>query len=62
LPYTDGYEGFWKNPINLQHPLAEVEIVAFDSKCTLFISKKNNIIKKIASFYPQSKDLEKYNI
>jgi len=62
LPYTDGYEGFWKNPINLQHPLAEVEIVAFDSKCTLFISKKNIIIQKIASFYPQLIDLEKYNI
>lgn len=28
LPYADGYAGFWKNPVTIQHPLADVEIVA----------------------------------
>jgi len=23
LPYADGYTGFWKNPISIQHPMAE---------------------------------------
>ncbi|MBB6713395.1 hypothetical protein [Clostridium gasigenes] len=31
LPYADGYKGFWKNPISLQHPLVEIEIVPWDS-------------------------------
>ena len=28
LPYADGYTGFWENPITLQHPLSEIELVA----------------------------------
>lgn len=29
LPYADGYTGFWKNPISIQHPMADIEIVAW---------------------------------
>jgi hypothetical protein len=39
LPYADGYEGFWKNPLSLQHPLASLEIVAWDSSSTLIIEE-----------------------
>lgn len=62
LPYADGYPGFWTNPISIQHPLAEIEMVAWDSSSSLFICKNNNIIKKISFIYPQAKDLEEYNI
>jgi len=31
LPFVDGNENFWKNKIIIQHPLAEIEIVSFDS-------------------------------
>ncbi len=39
LPYADSYDGFWKNPVSIQHPLAELEIVAWDSTLTLLISR-----------------------
>nr|WP_296094093.1 hypothetical protein [uncultured Dorea sp.] len=61
LPYAENYEGFWKNPITIQHPLADIEIVAWDSSCTLFISKEEWIIEEIKELYPLSEDLEKYN-
>lgn len=28
LPQADGYTGFWQNPISIQHPFAEIEIIA----------------------------------
>ena len=46
LPEADGYSGFWKNPISIQHPLAEIELVAWDSSLTILISKKDTIIEE----------------
>jgi len=60
-PYADGYSGFWKNPISLQHPLAEIEIVAFDSTFTLCIAKDEKVIDALTSCFPQAKDLEEFN-
>lgn len=37
LPQADGYTGFWQNPISIQHPFAEIEIVAWDSSLTIII-------------------------
>lgn len=62
LPYADGYEGFWISPITIQHPLADIEIVAWDSTCSLFISTNDVVINEIRNIYPQSKNLEEYNI
>lgn len=62
LPYADGYANFWDNPITIQHTLAEVEIVAWDSTCMLFISKNDEIIENISELYPLGEDLAKYNI
>lgn len=61
LPYADGYLGFWKTPLTIQHPLAEVEIVAWDSSCSLFISKSDKIIGEIATIYSKAEDLNLYN-
>lgn len=61
LPYADGYTGFWRNPITIQHPLAEVEIVAWDSTYSILISKNDIIIDEISDVYPQSQNLEEYN-
>ena len=61
LPHAEGYAGFWKNPLTLQHPLAEVELVAWDSSCTLFLSSNETVIEQIAHIYPQAEDLESYN-
>ncbi len=61
LPKADGYSGFWKNPISMQHPLAEIEIVAWDSSLTILISKNDTIVDEFKRRNPLSEDLEEYN-
>ena len=61
MPYADGYEGFWGNPLSLQHPLASIEIVAWDSSLSLVISKNKQIIDNVRLVFPLSEDLEVYN-
>lgn len=61
LPKADGYEGFWRNPVSMQHPLAEMEIVAWDSSLTIFISKDESIIDLLQENNVLAEDLEKYN-
>lgn len=62
FPYADGYTGFWKNPISIQHPLAISEIVAWDGSIILVISKNNEIIKSIMKNNLSAQDLEVYNM
>lgn len=61
LPYADGYEGFWKNPLTMQHPLASVEIVPWDSSLTLIFSKQKETIDQFRTHFPLSEDLTLYN-
>ena len=61
LPYADGYEGFWKNPLTLQHPLAEVELVPWDSSATLVLSTRKELVEDYRRFSPLSEDLAQYN-
>ncbi len=60
-PYSDGYKGFWSNPLSIQHPLATIEIVPWDSSLTLFLSKEENLVKDFLRFFPLSEDLAIYN-
>lgn len=61
LPYADGYSGFWHNPIALQHPLAQVEIVPWDSGLVLILSKKEKLVSDFRAALPRSQDLSQYN-
>lgn len=61
LPHADGYEGFWKNPLSIQHPLAEVEIVPWDSSLTLIYSKRKDIVNFFRKYFPLSEDMVSYN-
>ncbi len=61
LPSADGYGGFWSENVSIQHPLATVEMVAWDSGCTLFISKDDLLVNKFRSAFPLSVDLEMHN-
>lgn len=61
LPYADGYAGFWKNPLSMQHPLASVEIVAWDSTLTLVLSRRREIVDSFRKYFPLSEDLVLYN-
>ena len=60
LPFADGYGGFWRNPISIQHPLATIEIVPWDSSSTLFFSTDKALVEKFKAGYPQSEDLSTY--
>lgn len=57
LPFADGYKGFWIDNVGIQHPLAEVEIVAWDSSLTLLISRVDNLVEKFRQNFPLSEDL-----
>ena len=61
LPYADGNPEFWKNPLTIQHPLAQIEIVAFDSSLTLFLSNDSNLTNRFRIAFPDSEDLQQYN-
>lgn len=61
VPYADGNENLWKNPITLQHPLAVHEIIAWDSSLTIIKSKDSKIVSEFMKNYPLSQDLESYN-
>ena len=61
LPHADGYQGFWKNPVSIQHPLAAVEIVPWDSTLTLFFSRRAELVQDFLHFFPLSENLLTYN-
>ncbi len=61
LPYADGYEGFWTNPLTLQHPKATIEIVVFDGWTTLVLSDQKTIVDNYRKSFASSKDLTQYN-
>ena len=60
LPQAEDYSGFWSKPISMQHPLARIEIVPWDSSMTMIFSDDKNIIDSFRSAYPQSEDFENY--
>ena len=61
LPAAIGYTGFWHNPLTLQHPLAEVEIVPWDSSATLFLSRDAELVTAFRRAIAGSQDLAQYN-
>ena len=60
LPYADGYKGFWEKPLTMQHPLAKIEIVPWDSSLTLVFSDNREIVDSFKSYYQGSENLENY--
>lgn len=61
LPKAYGNDRIWVKPISMQHPLAEIEIIAWDSSMTVFLSRNESIIEKLAESNPLAEDLEEYN-
>ena len=60
LPKAEDYNGFWNRPISMQHPLARVEIVPWDSTMTMIFSDDKSIIDRFIAAYPFSEDFEAY--
>ena len=61
LPEAEGYKDFWKNPPSIQHPLASVEIVLWDSSLVLLFSKNKEIIDSFRLAFPRSQNLSEFN-
>ncbi|MBE6609780.1 MAG: hypothetical protein E7634_03840 [Ruminococcaceae bacterium] len=61
LPKNDMYPGFWKLPLTVQHPLAQIEIVAFDSSLTLVLTRDIDFPEKFQQVYPLAQDLAEHN-
>jgi hypothetical protein len=62
FPLADENEGFSKDDVKIQHPLADIEIVAWDSSLTLFISKDDSLFNKFRKGFPLSEDLSAQNL
>lgn len=56
LPYANGNQELWKNPVSIQHPLAQIEIVAFDSTLTLFRSRDQALTARYQDAFSKSQD------
>lgn len=62
LPYANENEEIWSTNICMQNPLADIEIIAWDSTLAIVISKDEEVIEMIKKFYPNAKDLLEYNL
>ncbi|HHT86318.1 MAG TPA: hypothetical protein GXZ61_01430 [Clostridiales bacterium] len=62
LPYADGYDGFWEDRITIQHPMAEIELVAYDSSLFLMIARNYHLVKHFMKTFPLARDLKQYNL
>lgn len=60
FPYANGYRGFWKKPLSIQHPLAKLEIVPWDSSLTLIFSRAKEDVDAFLNYYQGSEHLEDY--
>jgi hypothetical protein len=61
LSFADGFRQYWVDNVIVQHPLADIEIVAWDSSLTLFISKDDELVEKFRRGFPLSEDLSARN-
>lgn len=62
LPYADGNPSFWNGHPIPQAENATIEIVCWDSTCTLFINVNESISRKLLKIYPDIKDLDEINM
>jgi len=60
LPRAEDYDGFWSRPISMQHPLARIEIVPWDSTMTMIFSDDKSIIDSFKDGYPFSESFASY--
>ncbi|MBD2869170.1 hypothetical protein IDH41_11335 [Paenibacillus sp. IB182493] len=51
----------WNGAPAIQHPKAKVEIVCWDSSCTLLLSQDDELSRRFRSFFKEAVDLDEYN-
>ena len=60
-PYADGNSALWQPGIAIQHPLAVVELICWDSSATLLLSQDDDLTQRFRTFFPEATDLNLYN-
>jgi hypothetical protein len=60
LPYADGNGELWNEEVKLQHPLAEMKIVAWDSGLAILMTEDKKILEKFKKIYPHCVDIVTY--
>jgi hypothetical protein len=60
-PYADGNRALWEPNVSIQHPLAEVEIVCWDSTATLLLCRDDDLTQRFRRFFPEAVDLNEHN-
>lgn len=60
LPYADGNGKLWNEDVKLQHPLAEMEIVTWDSRLAILMTDEKEILEKFKKLYPHCVDIVTY--
>jgi len=60
-PFADDNRRLWSPEVAIQHPLAEVEIVCWDSGATLFLTHDDDLSRRFREFFPEAVDLNDYN-
>lgn len=61
-PFADGNGSLWAPGARVQHPLADVEIVCWDSLATLLLSRDDDLPRRFRLFFPEAVDLDEYNL
>jgi hypothetical protein len=62
VPCADGNSDHWSAVrCAPQHPLAEVEIVCWDSSATLLIGASSTLTRAFRSYFPEAVDLDVHN-
>ncbi|MCP1182902.1 hypothetical protein [Paenibacillus sp. 1781tsa1] len=60
-PYADGNPNFWVSEPKIQHPLADIEVVCWDSTLTLFLTEDDGLGNKFKEYFKDLIDLKTYN-
>jgi hypothetical protein len=60
-PCADGNRALWEPGASIQHPLADVEIVCWDSRATLLLSGDDDLTRRFRNFFPEAIDLNEHN-
>lgn len=60
-PFANGNSKLWRPGVGIQHPRASVEIICWDSSCTLLLSKDTDLSRRFREYFPGACDLDSYN-
>lgn len=61
LPMAQEFNGYYHNPVSVQHPLASVEIIPSDSSWMIIVSKEKELVEQYQKKFPKAEDLSLFN-